>query len=111
MITLEQVTKAYPLGKESSVTAVNSVSLEIDPGEFVMIVGRSGSGKTTLLNLAAGLTRPSAGKVLLDGADIWSLSDAQQSLLRNQKIGFVFQFPSLLPSLTVIENLVLPTLF
>jgi ABC-type lipoprotein export system ATPase subunit len=111
MITLEQVTKAYPLGKGSSVTAVNSVSLEIDPGEFVLIVGRSGSGKTTLLNLAAGLTQPTSGKVLIDGTDLWALTDQQQSFLRSQRIGFVFQFPSLLPTLTVLENVILPTVF
>jgi lipoprotein-releasing system ATP-binding protein len=111
MITLDQVTKTYPLGRENAITAVREVSLEINQGEFVMIVGRSGSGKTTLLNLAAGLTRPTDGKVWLDGADLWNLTDEQQSLLRNQKIGFVFQFPSLLPSLTVHENVILPTMF
>jgi putative ABC transport system ATP-binding protein/lipoprotein-releasing system ATP-binding protein len=111
MITLEQVTKTYPLGKGSSVTAVNGASLEIDQGEFVLIVGRSGSGKTTLLNLAAGLTQPTSGKVLIDGTDLWALTDQQQSFLRSQRIGFVFQFPSLLPTLTVLENVILPTVF
>lgn len=111
MITLEQVTKAYPLGKGSSVTAVNGVSLAIEQGEFVLIVGRSGSGKTTLLNLAAGLTQPTSGKVLIDGTDLWALTDQQQSFLRSQRIGFVFQFPSLLPTLTVLENVILPTVF
>ena len=111
MIKLENVTKAYSLGKGSSVTAVRGVSLEIGPGEFVAIVGRSGSGKTTLLNLAAGLTRPSSGRVTIDGVALRSLSDVQQSHLRNRKIGFVFQFPSLLPTLTVLENVYLPTTF
>jgi putative ABC transport system ATP-binding protein/lipoprotein-releasing system ATP-binding protein len=111
MITLHQITKTYPLGKGSSVAAVRDVNLEIGQGEFVLIVGRSGSGKTTLLNLAAGLTRPSSGKVLVDGVNLWDLTDQQQSFLRNQRIGFVFQFPSLLPSLTVHENVVLPTVF
>ena len=90
---------------------MHGVSLEIDQGEFVIIVGRSGSGKTTLLNLAAGLTRPTSGKVLIDGTNLWDLTDQQQSFLRSQKIGFVFQFPSLLPSLTVLENVILPTVF
>jgi ABC-type lipoprotein export system ATPase subunit len=90
---------------------VRDVSLEIEQGEFLVITGRSGSGKTTLLNLIAGLTRPTAGKVLLDGADVWSLPDKEQSLLRNQKVGFVFQFPSLLPTLTSVENVILPTMF
>lgn len=66
MITLNEVTKIYPLGKGHAVTAVEDVSLEIADGEFAVIVGRSGSGKTTLLNLAAGLTRPTEGKVMLD---------------------------------------------
>ena len=99
------------LGKGSSVTAVRGVSLEIGAGEFAVIVGRSGSGKTTLLNLAAGLTRPTSGRVTLDGVDLWRLTDQQQSHMRNRKIGFVFQFPSLLPTLTVLENVILPTSF
>jgi ABC-type lipoprotein export system ATPase subunit len=74
-------------------------------------VGRSGSGKTTLLNLAAGLTRPTSGRVTFEGVDLWNLNDRQQSHLRNRKIGFVFQFPSLLPTLTVRENVILPTTF
>jgi ABC-type lipoprotein export system ATPase subunit len=90
---------------------VDGASLEIRQGEFVLIVGRSGSGKTTLLNLAAGLTRPTAGKVLMESTDLWGLTDAQQSFLRGQRIGFVFQFPSLLPALTVHENVILPTAF
>jgi putative ABC transport system ATP-binding protein/lipoprotein-releasing system ATP-binding protein len=111
MIALEQVTKTYPLGKGSPVTAVQGVSLEIRQGEFVTIVGRSGSGKTTLLNLAAGLTQPTSGNVLIDGTRLWDLTDQQQSFLRSQKFGFVFQFPSLLPTLTVLENVILPTIF
>jgi len=111
MITLDNIIKTYPLGKGSSVTAVNGVSLEISQGEFVLIVGRSGSGKTTLLNLAAGLTQPTSGKVLIEGTNLWDLTDQQQSFLRSQRIGFVFQFPSLLPTLTVLENVILPTVF
>jgi ABC-type lipoprotein export system ATPase subunit len=111
MILLKDVTKTYSLGRGSTVPAVCGVSLEICQGEFVMIVGRSGSGKTTLLNLAAGLTRPTSGQVAFDGVNLWELSDAQQSSLRSQKIGFVFQFPSLLPTLTVLENVALPATF
>ncbi len=111
MIVLNRTTKVYDLGKGSSVTAVAETSLEICRGEFVTIVGRSGSGKTTLLNLAGGLTRPTAGQVYLDGVDLWRLNDREQSALRNQKIGFVFQFPSLLPTLTVYENVLVPTIF
>jgi ABC-type lipoprotein export system ATPase subunit len=111
MITLNDVTKTYALDKRNSVTAVRGVNLEIEKGEFVLIVGRSGSGKTTLLNLAAGLTRPTSGQVLVDEVDLWDLTDQQQSFLRSQRIGFVFQFPSLLPALTVYENVCLPTAF
>lgn len=111
MITLNEVVKTYDLGKGNLVTAVRGVTLEIRPGEFAMIIGRSGSGKTTLLNLAAGLTRPTTGEVLLDGVNLWKLNDAQLSALRGQKIGFVFQFPSLLPALNVFENVILPATF
>jgi len=111
MIQLEKVSKTYWMSKENAIHAVLETSLEIKKGEFLIITGRSGSGKTTLLNLIAGLTRPSSGRIFLDGQDLWSLTDLQQSLMRNRKIGFIFQFPSLLPSLTALENVVLPTIF
>jgi ABC-type lipoprotein export system ATPase subunit len=111
MIELNAVTKTYALGKGNAVTAVQNISIEIKQGEFMLIIGRSGSGKTTLLNLAAGLTRPTAGEVTLAGENLWQMNDRQQSALRNQKIGFVFQFPSLLPALTVYENVILPAMF
>ncbi len=111
MIQLENVSKIYNLSKEVSVTAVDGVSLAIEAGEFVVITGRSGSGKTTLLNLAAGLAKPSAGKVLLDGHDLWSMPDKDQSGLRSKLIGFIFQFPSLLPTLTTLDNVLLPITF
>lgn len=111
MISMQNVSKAYIVSREVSVPAVRNVSLDVETGEFVVLTGRSGSGKTTLLNLVAGLTRPTSGKVLLDDVEVWSLPDKEQSLLRNQKIGFVFQFPSLLPTLTSFENVVLPTMF
>lgn len=111
MIALRKVTKTYQVSKEVAVTAVRGVDLNVERGEFVIITGRSGSGKTTVLNLAAGLVRPTSGEVFLGDINLWSLTDRHQSLLRNQKIGFVFQFPSLLPSLTVLENVALPTLF
>jgi ABC-type lipoprotein export system ATPase subunit len=111
MIVLDNITKDYVLARESIVKAVRGVSLEIQRGEFVVVTGRSGSGKTTILNLMAGLTRPTSGRVLLDGVDLWSLSDKKQSWLRSQKFSFVFQFPSLIPTLTVMENIVLPVIF
>jgi ABC-type lipoprotein export system ATPase subunit len=111
MITLESIAKHYTLADDNVVVAVRDVSLEIKKAEFVIVTGRSGSGKTTLLNLAAGLTRPTSGRVLLDGADLWSLSDQEQSKLRSRKFGFIFQFPSLLPTLNVLENVALPMIF
>lgn len=112
MISLTSITKTYPEAKRSpAVTALRDVSLEVDEGEFLVITGRSGSGKTTLLNVAAGLVRPTSGAVFLDGHDLWEMSDDDQSRLRAAKVGFVFQFPSLLPSLTVLENVALPVSF
>jgi len=111
MLSCCNLTKVYSMNGRAPLTAVRDVTLEVGRGEFVVITGRSGSGKTTLLNLAAALTRPTSGEVLLDGVNLWDLPDPRQALVRNQKIGFVFQFPSLLPSLTVLENVVLPTMF
>jgi ABC-type lipoprotein export system ATPase subunit len=111
MIHLKQVTKVYPSDGANSVTALRELTLVVQRGDFVVIKGRSGSGKTTALNLMAGLTRPTSGVVEVEGVDLWSLPDRQQSAMRNYRMGFVFQFPSLLPSLTVLENVILPTIF
>jgi ABC-type lipoprotein export system ATPase subunit len=111
MIKLEDVSKTYWLSRENPVHAVLETQLELAAGEFLVLTGRSGSGKTTLLNLIAGLTRPDTGRVWLDGQDLWALSDAEQSRLRSQKLGFIFQFPSLLPSLTALENVLLPAIY
>ncbi|MEJ2210900.1 MAG: ABC transporter ATP-binding protein, partial [Anaerolineae bacterium] len=111
VILLRDVSKIYAVSKELIVPAVQGVDLEIERGEFAVITGRSGSGKTTMLHLIAGLTQPTSGEVYLDGIEVWRLPDAEQSLLRNRRIGFVFQFPSLMPSLTAVENVVLPTMF
>jgi ABC-type lipoprotein export system ATPase subunit len=111
MISFINVTKDYRLDEKSVVTPVKKVSLKVNQGDFILIVGRSGSGKTTLLNLAAGLVKPSSGEVRLGEVDLWGMTDREQSSFRNQKIGFVFQFPSLIPSLTVTENVIVPTFF
>jgi ABC-type lipoprotein export system ATPase subunit len=108
---MRAVTKKYTPAKGNEIVAVRDVTLEISRGEFVIVTGRSGSGKTTLLNLAGGLTRPSEGRVLVDGTNLWQLPDKEQSFFRNQKLGFVFQFPSLVPSLTALENVMLPAVF
>ncbi len=111
MITFQNVVKNFRLDKETIITPVNNVNLTVADGEFIIILGRSGSGKTTLLNLAAGLIKPSSGTVLLDGTDLREMTDTQLSAMRSQRLGFVFQFPSLLPSLTVRENIRLPDMF
>lgn len=110
MISLNHVSKTFTMKGKILIPAVQEVNLNVAQGEFVVIAGRSGSGKTTLLNLVAGLVRPTSGQVQIDHTDIWSLTDKEQSYLRNRKMGFVFQFPSLLPSLTILENVLLPTL-
>jgi ABC-type lipoprotein export system ATPase subunit len=110
LIELNDVTKVYSMSKNRTVLAVNSVDLCVESGEFLLITGRSGCGKTTLLNLVAGLTYPTSGQVWLEEQEVWRLPDIEQSRIRNQKIGFIFQFPSLMPSLTAIENVILPTI-
>ncbi len=109
-IIVENITKTY-LVDNAPIDAVRSVSLRIDKGDFISIVGHSGSGKTTLLSMIGGITRPSSGKVLFDGEDIYALASDRVSEYRCEKIGFMFQFASLLPILTVKENLLLPTVF
>ena len=111
MISFQGVSRTYHLDGEKSITPVLDINMSIDRGEFVLLIGRSGSGKTSLLNLAAGLIRPTSGRVLIQGTDIWGLTDRKLSLLRSRTIGFVFQFPSLIPALNVLENTVLPASF
>jgi putative ABC transport system ATP-binding protein len=110
-LRLRNVTKRYQLPGYTAVTPVRNVTLDVTSGDFVIVTGRSGSGKTTLLNLAAGLIKPTSGQVFADGEDINDLSEDRLSVFRSQKIGFIFQFPSLLPSLTTIENVSLPAAF
>jgi putative ABC transport system ATP-binding protein len=106
-IQISDLVKTYPLG-EGEVVAVDRLSLDIAHGEFVAIVGRSGSGKTTLLNLLAGIDRPTSGTVRAAGADLGSLSESGLAAWRGRNVGLVFQFFQLLPTLTVIENVMLP---
>lgn len=106
-IRLANVVKKYSLG-EGEVIAVDRTSLDIAEGDFVAIVGRSGSGKTTMLNLLAGIDRPTTGEVRVAGADIVTLDETELALWRGQNVGLVFQFFQLLPTLTVVENVMLP---
>ena len=110
MITVNGVTKTFGAGT-SEVRAVDNVDLEVQPGEFIIILGRSGSGKSTLLGMLAGLIRPTAGTIRVKGMDINTLNDNQIAELRSQEIGFVFQFSGLIPTVTALENVLIPTLF
>jgi putative ABC transport system ATP-binding protein len=106
-IKVSDVVKTYRLGA-SEFTAIDGLSLDISEGAFVAIVGRSGSGKTTLLNLLAGIDRPTSGAVLAAGADLGSLSESGLADWRGRNVGLVFQFFQLLPTLTVLQNVMIP---
>jgi putative ABC transport system ATP-binding protein len=107
IVSIEKVTRRYGDG-ETAVDALRGVSLEIERGKLTAVMGPSGSGKSTLMHVLAGLDRPTAGRVVLDGVDITRLSEKKLTLLRREKIGFVFQFFNLLPMLTAEENVLLP---
>src|SRR5580765_1646571 len=106
-VELLHVGKTYREG-DSERAVLSDVSLAIEPGEIAVLVGRSGSGKSTLLNLIAGIDRPTAGRVLVDGTDLTGLNEDARTRFRRRHIGFVFQFFNLIPLLTVEENLLLP---
>jgi ABC-type lipoprotein export system ATPase subunit len=109
-VSLRGVGKAYG-DKGGGFAALHDVDLDIEVNDFLVITGRSGCGKTTLLNVAAGLAKPTGGTVTVDGVDLWSISDAERSSLRNRTMGFVFQFPSLIPGLSLEQNVTLPLEF
>ena len=109
VLRAENISKIY-CQNAVSLQALRGVSVTIQKGEFVAVLGRSGSGKSTLLNILAGLDKPSKGKVCIDGTDIFHLSEEKRTLLRREKIGFVFQAYELLHALTVTENIRLPEL-
>lgn len=110
IVRLQQLTKTYGMG-EAHVTALAEVDLEIQNGQFVALVGPSGSGKSTLLNLIGGIDKPSSGAVYIDGQRVDDLREQQLLRLRREKIAYVFQDARLLPSLTAIENVMLPAAF
>ena len=106
MIELTRVSKQFD-GKRK-VVALEEIDLRVEPGEMVSIVGPSGSGKSTLLNLIGGLDRPTVGVIRIDGRDLHGLPDDELTRVRREKIGFIFQFFNLLPTLTCLENVALP---
>ncbi len=107
VLRLENVSKKYQADNES-VLALDSISLEVSEGEFVALVGRSGCGKTTLLNLAGAMDFPSSGRVFLDNTETSTLDDTALTKIRRTKVGFIFQFFNLLPTLSAVENVELP---
>lgn len=109
-IELRGISKTFRQG-DTTLTAVADVNLDVAAGDFLIITGRSGAGKSSLLSLIGRLATPSAGTICIDGVDLLSLNDAALSTLRAQELGFIFQFASLLPTLTVLENVRLPRLF
>ena len=107
IVSTHNLTKTYGIG-DNVVHALTDVSLDIEEGKFVSIIGSSGSGKSTLLNLLGGLDRPTSGDVILDGKAIFEMDDEALTIFRRRKIGFVFQNYNLVPILNVYENIVLP---
>src|SRR6266496_1375857 len=107
LIDVRQVVKSYS-SPSGAFTALKGVSLQVQTGEFIAVVGKSGSGKSTLINLIAGIDRPSSGEVDIAGTPVHALSQEQLAIWRGRNVGVVFQFFQLLPTLTVAENVVLP---
>ena len=111
LIDIRDLYKIYNEGKESEVRALDGVSLQIDQGEFVAIVGQSGSGKSTLMNVLGCLDLPTYGEYYLNGTDVTSLNDRQLARIRNREIGFIFQGYNLIPELDALENVTLPLVY
>lgn len=109
MLSCRGLRKDY-VTERGAVAAVDGIDLEVGAGRFAAIIGRSGSGKSSLMAMIGGLSRPSEGQVLVDGTDIWSLGEAGLADFRNRRIGYVFQFASLLPTLRLIDNVALPAM-
>ena len=107
LISLTDVVKTYDTG-EVPFTALRGVTLEVDRGEFVGLIGKSGSGKTTLINMITGIDHPTSGRIVVDGTPVHGLGENALAIWRGKTIGVVFQFFQLLPTLTVIENIMLP---
>ncbi len=111
LIEIKNIYKIYNEGKESEVRALDGVTLSIDRGEFVAIIGASGSGKSTLMNILGCLDEPTYGDYILNGADVTDRTDRQLAHIRNKEIGFIFQGYNLIPALTAYENVELPLIY
>jgi|SRR5215469_1315777 len=109
MLSCRRVAKTYGTDR-GDVIAVEGIDLDVESGQFTAIIGRSGSGKSSLLAMIGGLSRPSGGEVIVDDTEIWSLDEAGRASFRNLKIGYVFQFTSLLQTLRLVDNVALPAL-
>lgn len=109
MLSCRSVQKTYQTDR-GPVDAVRGVNLDVTSGHYLAVIGRSGSGKSTLMAMIGGLSRPTAGSIHIDGADIWSFRDSTLARFRNKRIGYIFQFASLLPTLRAIDNVALPAL-
>lgn len=110
IIRLESITKVYGAG-ETEVRALDGVDLVVNPGEYCSIMGASGSGKSTMMNMIGCLDRPTSGQYFLDGVDVAQLSDTELALVRNRKLGFVFQQFHLLSQVSALENVMLPMVY
>ena len=108
MLKIRNLNKKYST-VDGEVVALDNVSLQVNRGEYIAIVGKSGSGKTSLLNMIGGLDIPDSGSIIFDGADIVKLTSKKAAVLRRKKIGVIYQFYNLIPELNIVENITLPT--
>jgi putative ABC transport system ATP-binding protein len=109
LLRIENLSKVYGKG-ENQVTALDNISLTVEKGEFVAIIGSSGSGKSTLLHIIGGVDVPTSGKVFLDGQDVYAQKSDNLAIFRRRQVGLIYQFYNLIPTLNVVENITLPVL-